>query len=66
LFRAGLIRQTRPSDDEDDLLWLERECSTNPKLRIALSGVWCSSFVSEENVRRLDVAAGVPLARLRE
>jgi hypothetical protein len=54
------------SNDEDDLLWLERECSTNPKLRIALSGVWFPAFMSEEAVRRLEVAAGVHPPRQRE
>ena len=54
------------SNDEDDLLWLERECSTNPKLRIALSGVWFPEFMSEEAVRRLEAAAGGHPMRQRE
>lgn len=52
------------SDDPDDLLWLEHHCLVNAKLRTALSGVWCSNFVSTETLLRLDRAAGVPLARL--
>jgi hypothetical protein len=54
------------SDDEDDLRWLESHCRTNRGLRIALSGVWCWSDVSNETMHRLDVAAGVPLARPRD
>ena len=52
------------SDDPEDLLWLEQHCSGSAKLRTALSGVWCSNFVSAETLLRLDRAAGVPLARL--
>jgi hypothetical protein len=52
------------SDDTDDLAWLESQCASNPKLRTALAGVWCSNHVSEETLERLDVAAGVKLARL--
>ena len=52
------------SDDSDDLRWLEQQCSKNAKLRTALSGVWCSNFVSSDTLMRLDRAAGVPLARL--
>lgn len=51
------------SDNEGDLQWLERECAVNPKLRTALSGVACSTFVSPQNMDRLDAAAQVPLAR---
>ena len=51
------------SDDEDDLRWLEQECSTNPGFRKALSGVWCDTFVSEATMRRLDAAAGTPVGR---
>ena len=50
-------------DDEDDLQWLERECAVNPKLRTALASVWCYSFVSPQNMDRLDAAAGVALNR---
>ena len=51
------------SDDEDDLRWLESECARNPRLRTALAGVWCARNVSEQTMRRLDAAAGEPLAR---
>lgn len=51
------------SDDSDDLAWLEEQCQGNERLRIALSGVWCARYVSEETLLRLDRMAGVELAR---
>jgi hypothetical protein len=52
------------SDDPDDLVWLEFQCASNPKLRTALAGVWCSNDVEPATLERLDAAAGVKLARL--
>ena len=51
-------------DDPDHLQWLESHCASNPKLRVALAGVWCSNDVSAETLARLDRAAGQPLPRL--
>jgi hypothetical protein len=53
------------SDDEDDLQWIESECITNRRLRIALTGMWSASYVSEATMLRLDAAAGEPLSRPR-
>ncbi len=53
------------SDDEDDLRWLEAECRQRPKLRLALSNVWCAGYVTEETLERLDAAAGRRLSRPR-
>ena len=51
------------SDDEDDLAWFAAHCATKPKLRAALRGVWCASFVTPATLARLDAAAGGPLTR---
>jgi hypothetical protein len=53
------------SDDEDDLTWLEAECSKRPAMRQALSNVWCALDVSSTTLIRLDEAAGAPLTRPR-
>ncbi|MGB3055418.1 MAG: DUF6869 domain-containing protein [Acidimicrobiales bacterium] len=53
------------SDDEDDLRWLEDQCTTNQRLQRALRGVWSASYVSAETLARLDAAAGEQLPRPR-
>lgn len=46
---------------EADLLWLEGEASTNPRLREALAGVWVADSVSSETFARLEAAARAQL-----
>jgi hypothetical protein len=59
---AGVL-ESFISDDEDDVVWLEAQCATNQRLRLAVSQVWCASWVSEETMDRLDAASGRFLSR---
>ena len=61
-FAAGPLEDF-VSDDPDDLTWLEEQCRTHERMRIALRGVWCASHVSAETLQRLDRMAGAELAR---
>lgn len=53
------------SDDEEDLVWLETQCTHNSRLREALAEACCATWVSDATMARLDAAARQPLLRLR-
>lgn len=61
-FAAGPLEDF-VSDDPDDLAWLEEQCQDHERMRMALRGVWCASYVSEETLLRLDRMAGAELKR---
>lgn len=53
------------SDNEDDLVWLESQAASRPKLANAVRGSWVAGSVSESTLARLDRIAGEPLDRPR-
>ncbi len=49
------------SDDEDRLLWIEKQAAKSGRFRTALRNVWARGYVTAETFDRLQKAAGVPL-----